>query len=130
MVNSLKTEVKTITSIDENDYKTLYNIDNGQCDYKLIDCKGREIIIQDVLIKDIKKYMEDGKELEEPVNKMFCIIIDKDNKTYVTTSKMFSIQLKRFIERYGIEAIKLLPIRIIEKEIKGSKNKGLGFELI
>ena len=44
---------------------------------------------------------------------------------------MFAIQMLRFIERFGNEAITSgLDIKIIEKEIKGSKNKGLGFELI
>ena len=74
---------------------------------------------------------EDGKELEKPINKKVTILIDDQGKTYVTASKMFAIQMLRFVERFGIEAITSgLDIKIIEKEIKGSKNKGLGFELI
>ena len=120
------------TTIDSSDIKTLYNLDNGDCDFRLNDCKGQSIRVVNVLIKSFDRFKdEDGKELDEPINKKVTILIDDNGKTYVTASKIFAIQMLRFINRFGNEAItKGLDIKIIEKEIKGSKNKGLGFELI
>lgn len=120
------------TTIDPSDIKTLYNLDNGDCDFKLNDCKGQSIRVKNILIKNFDRFKdEDGKELEKPLNKKITILIDDQGKTYVTASKIFAIQMLRFIDRFGNEAIQNgLDIKIIEREIKGSKNKGLGFELI
>lgn len=126
------TKMGIYTTIDVSDYKKLYNLDNGDCDYKLNDCKGQSIRVVDVLIKNFDKFKdEDGKDLERPINKKVTILIDDQNKTYVTASKIFAIQMLRFLNRFGNDVIKNgLDIKIIEKEIPNSKNKGLGFELI
>ena len=126
------TKMGIYTTIDASDYKKLYNLDNGDCDFKLNDCKGQSIRVVDVLIKNFDKFKdEDGKDLERPINKKVTILIDDQNKTYVTASKIFAIQMLRFINRFGNDVIKNgLDIKIIEKEIPNSKNKGLGFELI
>ena len=131
-LNESSTKMNYYTSIDPSDIKTLYNLDNGECDYRLNDCKGQSIRVKNILIKNFDKYKDDeGNTLEKPINKKVTILIDDQDKTYVTASKMFAIQMLRFVERFGIEAITSgLDIKIIEKEIKGSKNKGLGFELI
>lgn len=127
-----KTKLTTYTTIDVSDIKTLYNLDNTPCDFKLNDCKGQAIRVKDVLIKNFDKYKNDkGEELETPENKKITILIDDQGKTYVSASKIFAIQMLRFIARFGNEVFKAgLDIRIIEKEIPNSKNKGLGFELI
>lgn len=126
------TKMSIYTTIDPTDVKTLYNLDNSSCDYKLVDCKGQSMRIVNVLIKNFDKFKdENGEELETPENKKITILIDDQGKTYVTASKIFAIQMLRFIGRFGNEAISNgLDIKIVEKEIKGSKNKGLGFELI
>ena len=126
------TKMSVYTTIDPSDVKTLYNLDNANCDFKLVECKGQAIRIKDVLIKNFDHYKdEDGKELEEPINKKVTILIDDQGKTYVTASKIFAIQMLRFISRFGNDVIKGgLDIKIVEREIKNSKNKGLGFELI
>lgn len=126
------TKMSIYTTIDPTDVKTLYNLDNSSCDYKLVDCKGQSMRIVNVLIKNFDKYKdENGEELETPENKKITILIDDQGKTYVTASKIFAIQMLRFIARFGNEAITNgLDIKITEKDIKGSKNKGLGFELI
>lgn len=131
-VQETSTKMDIYTTIDPSDIKTLYNLDNGDCDFRLNDCKGESIRVKDILIKNFDKYKdEDGKELEKPINKKVTILIDDQGKTYVTASKMFAIQMLRFVSRFGNEAITNgLDIKIIEREIKGSKNKGLGFELI
>lgn len=120
------------TTIDPSDIKTLYNLDNGDCDFRLNDCKGQAIRVKNVLIKNFDRFLdENGKELEKPINKKVTILIDDQGKTYVTASKIFAIQMLRFINHFGNEAIQNgLDIKIIEREIKGSKNKGLGFELV
>ena len=130
--NESATKMNIYTTIDASDYKKLYNLDNGDCDFKLNDCKGQSIRVVDVLIKNFDKFKdEDGKDLERPINKKVTILIDDQNKTYVTASKIFAIQMLRFINRFGNDVIKNgLDIKIIEKEIPNSKNKGLGFELI
>lgn len=126
------TKMSIYTTIDPSDIKTLYNLDNGDCDTRLNDCKGKTIKVKNVLIKSFDKYKdEDGNDLEVPVNKKVTILIDEAGKSYVTASKIFAIQMLRFINRFGNDAITNgLDIKIIEKEIKGSKNKGLGFELV
>ena len=126
------TKMSIYTTIDASDVKTLYNLDNASCDFKLVDCKGQSIRVKDVLIKNFDYYKdENGEDLETPENKKITILIDDQGKTYVTASKIFAIQMLRFISRFGNDVIKNgLEIKITEKEIKGSKNKGLGFELI
>lgn len=126
------TKMSIYTTIDSSDIKTLYNLDNASCDFKLNDCKGQSLRIKNVLIKNFDYYKdENGEELEAPENKKITILIDDQDKTYVTASKIFAIQMLRFIARFGNEAITNgLDIKITEKDIKGSKNKGLGFELI
>ena len=126
------TKMGIFTTIDPSDIKTLYNLDNGDCDFRLNDCKGQAIRVKNVLIKNFDRFLdENGEELEKPINKKVTILIDDQGKTYVTASKIFAIQMLRFINRFGNEAIQNgLDIKIIEREIKGSKNKGLGFELV
>ena len=127
-----KTKMSIYTTIDPTDIKRLYNLDNSSCDFKLVDCKGQSLRIVDVLIKNFDKFHdEEGNLLETPENKKITILIDDQGKSYVTASKIFAIQMLRFIEKFGNEAFSNgLEIKIIEREIKGSKNKGLGFELI
>ena len=130
--NESTTKMSIYTTIDSSDVKTLYNLDNGSCDFKLVDCKGQNIRVKEILIKNFDYYKdENGEELETPENKKITILIDDQGKTYVTASKIFAIQMLRFIARFGNDVIKNgLDIKIIEKEIPKSKNKGLGFELI
>lgn len=129
---SSSTQMTIYTTIDASDYKRLYNLDNSDCDFKLNDCKGQSIRVVEVLVKNFDKYKDDeGKDLEKPINKKVTILIDDQNKTYVTASKIFALQMLRFINRFGNDVIKNgLDIKIIEKDIPNSKNKGLGFELI
>ena len=45
------------TTIDSSDIKTLYNLDNGDCDFKLNDCKGQSIRVKNVLIKNFDRFI-------------------------------------------------------------------------
>ena len=118
------------------DGKLLFNLDN-HCDYKLNDCKGETIRVKDVLIKvistpvDEPEVDENGVIVKDKEIKKVCILIDDEGKSYVTGSKMFTNQMIRYIGYAGIQSIQAgLEIKIIEKEVKGTNNKALGFDLV
>ena len=119
------------------DSKTIFNLENT-CDYKINDCKGEVIRVKDVLIKVIETPLaepevneETGEIIRDTEYKKVCILIDDNNKSYVTGSKMFTNQMMRYINMFGLaEFEEGLEIRIIEKSIKNSGNKALGFELV
>lgn len=118
------------------DGKVLFNLDN-HCDYKLNDCKGETIRVKDVLIKVISTLLdepevdENGVVIKDKEIKKVCILIDDEGKSYVTGSKMFTNQMIRYIGYAGIQSIEEgLEIKIIEKEVKGTNNKALGFDLV
>ena len=130
-------ETKVFTTLDLNkDKKKIFNLENN-CDFKLNDCKGQSIRVVDVMIKSIQKKLaepivdEETGEVKEFEFKKVCILIDDQGKSYVTASKLFTLQMARYLEMFGIESVKEgLEIRILEKPIKNSNNKSLGFELL
>ena len=137
MTRRSTTQAEKFTTIDLNDVKTLYNLENAECDYKINDCVDQSIRVKDVLIKNYYKPLdepvvdENGEILREFDTSRVCILIDDAGKTYVTASKMFTIQMMRFINDFGIDVIKNgLEIKIVKKKVKGSNNTSLGFELI
>ena len=132
-----KTERRYFTTIDINDTKKLYNLDNGDMDHLLNDCEGQSIRVVDVLIKEFRHELEEPTineetgELIEYETKKVCILIDDAGETYVTASKMFTNQMKRYIATFGSATIKNgLEIKITKKKMKDSNNKALAFELI
>ena len=136
--NNSQTRKKTFTTLDITDVKTLYNLDNKDCDYKINDCVGQSIRVVDVVVKEFERDLEEpildketGEVIQDKERKMVTILIDDTGKTYVTASKMFTLQIKRFIETFGVNVIKNgLEIKIVNKQVKNSNNKALGFELI
>ena len=71
LANASKTRKKTYTTIDLSDVKTLYNLDNKDCDYKINDCVGQDIRVVDVVVKEFER------DLEEPIlDKEKCIDCD------------------------------------------------------
>lgn len=137
LVNSSATRKKTYTTLDLTDVKTLYNLDNKDCDYKINDCVGQSLRVVDVVIKEFERDLdepvvnEDGEVIKDKETKKICILLDDTGATYVTASKIFTLQMKRFIEQFGVNVIKNgLEIKIVNKKIKDSNNKALGFELI
>lgn len=131
------TERKYFTTIDLNDTKKLYNLDNGDMNHLLNDCEGMTLRIVDVLIKEFTHKLEEpkvnqetGEIIDTETNKV-CILIDDANETYVTGSKMFTNQMKRYIAMFGVESIKNgLEIKIVKKKMSDSNNKALAFELV
>lgn len=137
LANASKTKKKTYTTLDITDVKTLYNLDNKDCDFKINDCIGQAIRVVDVVIKEFERELEvpivddKGEVIQDKERKMVTILIDDQNQSYVTASKMFTLQMKRFIETFGVNVIKNgLEIKIVNKKVKDSNNKSLGFELI
>ena len=124
LLASNKSKISVFTTIKDN--KVVFNLESN-IDKKLNDCKGAAIEIKDVYIKVIETPRED----ESLEIKKICILLDSDGTSYVTASKMFANQMIRYIESFGEDDIKNgLKIKIIERPVKGSSNKALGFELI
>ena len=119
------------------DSKIIFNLENT-CDYKINDCKGEVIRVKDVLIKVIETPLaepevneETGEIIRDTEYKKVCILIDDNGKSYVTGSKMFTNQMIRYINMFGVEEIENgLEIRVVERAVKNSGNKALGFELV
>ena len=137
LANASKTRKRTYTTIDLNDVKTLYNLDNKDCDFKINDCVGQSLRIVDVVIKVFERDLEEpivdenGEVVQDKERKMVTILLDEQGQTYVTASKMFTLQMMRFIETFGVDTIKNgLEIKIVNKKVQNSNNKCLGFELI
>lgn len=137
LANASKTRKRTYTTIDITDVKTLYNLDNKDCDHKINDCVGQSLRVKDVVIKEFERDLEEpvldenGEVIQDKERKMVTILIDEQGESYVTASKIFTLQMKRFIETFGIDTIKNgLEIKIVNKKVANSNNKSLGFELI
>lgn len=129
-----RSQTKVFTTI--TDPKVIFNLENTT-DYKINDCKGETIRVKDVLIKVIETPLaepevnEETGETRDKEYKKVCILIDDNGKSYVTGSKMFTNQMMRFINMFGIKVIEDgLEIKIVEKSVKNSSNKALGFELV
>ena len=132
--NAGRSKTNVFTTIEDS--KVIFNLENT-CDYKINDCKGEVIRVKDVLIKVIETPLAEPYEDEVTGNiidkeyKKVCILIDDTGKSYVTGSKMFTNQLMRYIGMFGINSIKEgLEIKIVEKSVRNSNNKSLGFELV
>lgn len=130
-----RSKTNVFTTITDN--RQIFNLENS-CDYKLNDCKNEVIRVKDVLIKVIETPMaepevneETGEIVRDNEYKKVTILIDDNGKSYVTGSKMFTNQMMRYINMFGIgEFEEGLVIKIIEKSVKNSGNKALGFELV
>ena len=136
-MEGLASRSKTNVFTTITDSKTIFNLENT-CDYKINDCKGEVIRVKDVLIKVIETPLaepevneETGEIIRDTEYKKVCILIDDNGKSYVTGSKMFTNQMMRYINMFGVEDIENgLEIRVVERAVKNSGNKALGFELV
>lgn len=129
---STNTKAEVFTNITDN--KKMFNLET-KVDTLLNDCEGELIRIKEVLIKKYEKPLkepiideETGEILKEKEYSMCCILIDTEGKSYATGSKVFTIQMMRYIQMFGLN--EPVEIRIIKKDVKDSKNKALGFELV
>lgn len=131
---STKTEV--ITNI--TDEKKLFNLGN-RVDTMLNDCEGETIRVKEVLIKRYEKPLENpvineetGEIEKDKEFSMSCVIVDDDNKSYATGSKVFTIDLMRYLQMKANVGKENEPfdIKIIKKKVGNKGNKALSFELV
>ena len=129
LINSNAVNQKVYTTI--KDVKLLFNLEN-KVDFKLNDCKGETIKVVDYLIKVIEKNNEKEDGTIEKETKRITLLIDDKGKSYVTASKFFNIQFIKAVSFMGDSIIKEngLLIKIVDTQVKDSKNKALSFELV
>lgn len=132
MSKRINTKADIFTNI--TDQKKIFNLDN-KVDALLNDCEGETIRVKEVLIKRYEKPMkepkvdtETGEILKDKEITMACILIDDQGKSYATGSKVFTIQMMRYIQMFGIDQ-KGFEIKIVKNK-QASGNKALGFELV
>lgn len=129
-----RTQTKADIYTNITDQKKIFNLEN-KVDTLLNDCEGEMIRVKEVLIKRYEKPMkepifdeETGEIIKDKVITMACILIDDNNKSYATGSKVFTIQMMRYIEMFGINE-NGFEIKIVKNK-QQSGNKALGFELV
>lgn len=135
MMTNHKSNRKIYTTL--TDEKKLFNLETS-CDMKINDCKGEKIRVVDVVIKINEKPLKEpeideqtGEIIKDKEITMVTILIDDDGLSYVTASKMFTIQMINYIKMFGLDNIKNgLDIKITERTVKDSNNKALAFEVI
>ena len=137
-----ETETGTLISTETTlqDKKEIFNIENGECDIKLNDIVGQEILVKNIFMKrivsklsqeDIEINEETGEIVNDKKVSVITILLDVDNKKYVTASKIFAMSILNLIRTFGVEEIqKGVKIKIIKKSVSNSANKALGFELV
>lgn len=130
-----KSKQEIFTNIE--DKKTIFNLDSN-IDYRINDCKGEILRVKQIMIKRFIKELEEPivnpvtGEIKDKEIKIVTILIDDNQKSYVTGSKQFGLQFIRYIEMFGLDDLENegLEIRIIEKQVSNSNNKALGFEIL
>lgn len=116
------------------DQKKIFNLDS-KVDNLLNDCEGELIRVKEVLIKRYEKPMkepviddETGEILKDKEISMACILIDDNEKSYATGSKVFTIQMMRYLDMFGLNN-EGFEIKIVKNKTEKG-NKALGFELV
>ena len=132
------TNTKTEVFTNIKDTKKMFNLENN-VDVMINDCEGELIRVKDVLIKRYEKPLKEvliddvtGEILKDKEVTMSCVLVDEDGKSYATGSKVFTIQLMRYLQmqsRIG-QQNETFDIKIIKKKFGEKGNKALSFELV
>lgn len=135
---SRNTNTKTEVFTNIKDSKKLFNLENN-VDILLNDCVGETIRVKEVLIKRYEKPLkealideETGEIIKDKEISMSCVLVDENGQSYATGSKVFIIQLMRYLqmqERMG-QKEETFDILIIKKKVGEKGNKALSFELV
>ena len=127
-----KTKAKIFTNI--TDAKKIFNLES-HVDCLINDCEGELIRVKEVLVKRFEKPMkepvinEETGEIEKDTEiTMSCILIDDNNKSYATGSKIFTIQMMKYLQMFSINE-EGFEIKIVKNKTEKG-NKALGFELV
>lgn len=130
---SKQTNTKANIFTNITDKKKIFNLES-KVDELLNECEGELIRVKEVLIKKYEKPMkepiideETGEVLKDKEYSMCCILIDDNNKSYATGSKIFTIQMMRYLEMFGLTE-EGFEIKIVKNKV--NNNKALGFELV
>ena len=128
-----RTNTKSQIFTNVTDKKKLFNTES-HVDNLLNECEGELIRVKEVIIKRYEKPLktpeideETGEIIKDKEITMACILIDDNNKTYATGSKIFTVQMMKYIEMFGIDE-KGFEIKITKT--KQEKGKSLGFEVV
>lgn len=138
--NQMAPNSKTKCNIQTNitDEKKVFNLESS-VDYKLNECVGESLRVKQVLIKTFEKPLaepivdeETGEIVKDKEIKRVCILIDDNDKSYVTGSSIFTLQMLKYINMFGTQKMETegLEIEIIKTAVKNSANKALGFKLL
>ena len=129
-----RSETKCNIYTNITDQKKIFNLDS-KVDNLLNDCEGELIRVKEVLIKRYEKPMkepvideETGEILKDKEITMACILIDDNEKSYATGSKVFTIQMMRYLDMFGLNN-EGFEIKIVKNKTEKG-NKALGFELV
>lgn len=129
-----RTETKCNIYTNITNQKKIFNLDS-KVDNLLNDCEGELIRVKEVLIKRYEKPMkepiideETGEILKDKEISMACILIDDNEKSYATGSKVFTIQMMRYLDMFGLNN-EGFEIKIVKNKTEKG-NKALGFELV
>jgi hypothetical protein len=129
-----RTETKCNIYTNITDQKKIFNLDS-KVDNLLNDCEGELIRVKEVLIKRYEKPMkepvideETGEILKDKEITMACILIDDNEKSYATGSKVFTIQMMRYLDMFSLNN-EGFEIKIVKNKTEKG-NKALGFELV
>ena len=129
-----RTETKCNIYTNITDQKKIFNLDS-KVDNLLNDCEGELIRVKEVLIKRYEKPMkepviddETGEILKDKEISMACILIDDNEKSYATGSKVFTIQMMRYLDMFGLNN-EGFEIKIVKNKTEKG-NKALGFEVV
>lgn len=132
------TNTKTEVFTNITDTKKIFNLENN-VDTLLNDCEGETIRVKEVLIKRYEKPMkepvineETGEVLKDKDITMSCVLVDEYNRSYATGSKVFIIQMMRYLQMQSRmkQENQSFDIKIIKKKFGEKGNKALSFELV
>lgn len=116
------------------DQKKIFNLES-KVDNLLNDCEGELIRVKEVLIKRYIKPLkepivdeETGEILKDKEYSFSCVLLDDNNKSYATGSKIFTIQMMKYLEMFGVSS-EGFEIKIVKNKTN-TGNKALNFELV
>lgn len=141
--NEIGRHSNTVTEVITNitDRKKMFNLEN-KVDVLLNDCEDEIIRVKEILIKRYEKSLkevvideETGEIIKDKEISMSTVLVDDTGKSYATGSKVFGIQLLRYLQMSNqLDQTELetegLTIKIIKKKYGDKGNKALSFELV
>ena len=97
--NALQKDTQTKKEMFTNitDEKLIFNLENN-VDFRLNDCKGERIKVKSIMFKKFTTPLDEpitdvnGEIVKEYETKFVTILIDDQGKSYVTASKLFTLQ--------------------------------------